>query len=793
MAPMITKIFYRSTLIALIVLMPVFSQTVDLSTENKYFKSGFQPEWALEQPGVATGWFSIKDFGGERFPAYVDIDHPQKQIRPALSLKKYDDVRFTISVPFHFPGMQSDKSYALTIKSISFNWEIYLNGILVNSNWSSADLLAGPIRGKNLSIPLPSSALKDKNNLLVFRIKGPPHHRWTGFYYGSPVGISAVDQRLFPKNDIFMLSMMAVLILLGIFWTVIAVIDQKTNLFVFAGWCLAYALFFFTRLDHLWQFQTSGYLMVRIEHITFYVSSLLFPLFLDTYQSRISLFTKYFGAIQLFFVFLTLIVPMSFLFDINYVWQRMILLVAVYIMCQMGVYVRTLEPVRFSRFIQSGLGIIFLAMILHVGVAISDVIEFRVEYRDDLLSRYSMVFSTLIISAVLARDFVRRYIESRGLEERLGVEAEIQNQELRQTKDYLESVFNNSGEGIAVFNLKINIIQCNQAYLDLFGYTFDEYKNLTLSDLYDGDGVQMLLDARKKALASGLLRLIVTVITKSGELRKISITGNQTGVLGGQKYFITNVFDLTERIEMENQLRKSKEGLEISEKKLLQLVDRLNEQGRALRKTSGRILAAQENERGRISRELHDEVGQTLTAIDLNLERLKQPKENQKLILDECQSLVQTASKEIHRFSRDLRPAILDDMGLFPAITSFIRSFEKRTDIMVNFTPPEEKVAFSTNISILIYRIFQEALTNASKHANAAAVSVEYAHADNIISLLFSDDGVGFPADYNEAGSDQLGLQGINERVQLAGGRFSVSSSINGGAELNVEIPTTNV
>jgi len=146
------------------------------------------------------------------------------------------------------------------------------------------------------------------------------------------------------------------------------------------------------------------------------------------------------------------------------------------------------------------------------------------------------------------------------LGDQLEEEINLQTKELREAKEYLESVFENSKEGIAIFNKGINLVRCNQAYLDLFGYTFEEYKALTTSDLYDNDGLEMLLDAREKAFNTGIFRLIVPIFSKAGKMRQLSLSGSRVKSKTGEEIYIVNAFDMTDRINTENQLRETQKN-----------------------------------------------------------------------------------------------------------------------------------------------------------------------------------------------------------------------------------------
>src|SRR5438876_4015646 len=147
-----------------------------------------------------------------------------------------------------------------------------------------------------------------------------------------------------------------------------------------------------------------------------------------------------------------------------------------------------------------------------------------------------------------------------------------------------------------------------------------------------------------------------------------------------------------------------------------------------LRELSRKVLHAQEEERKRISRELHDEVGQALTAISVNLQLLKQKAAKVGGGLDatveETQSLLEQTMFNVHRFSYELRPAMLDDLGLIIALRWYIKAFAKRTGIKLNFRADPAAEQLENEPKMVVYRVVQESLTNVYKYAEASRVEV---------------------------------------------------------------------
>jgi len=239
--------------------------------------------------------------------------------------------------------------------------------------------------------------------------------------------------------------------------------------------------------------------------------------------------------------------------------------------------------------------------------------------------------------------------------------------------------------------------------------------------------------------------------------------------------------DITERREMEN--------------KQAELVGILKEQQKSLQMLSREVIRAQEEERARISREIHDGIGQALTAITFNLETLNDANMDTKLLtkrIKDCKILVNNTLKDVHRFASQLRPAILDELGLIPALSDYAKAYmeRKKLDITIDSRGKIEEI--DDELKTVLYRIFQESLTNIVKHAQANKVKVNIDYSSDQLSYSIEDDGKGFFPDevlVNNGDHNGLGLKGIRERMELIGGTFELMSKPNQGTRLRVSIP----
>ena len=219
---------------------------------------------------------------------------------------------------------------------------------------------------------------------------------------------------------------------------------------------------------------------------------------------------------------------------------------------------------------------------------------------------------------------------------------------------------------------------------------------------------------------------------------------------------------------------------------------RLQEQ---LRHLSHRIIYAQEEDRKRISRELHDEVSAALTGVNLELNLLENhvPRANLNLLekVIRTQQLVLNVGRNIHRFARELRPAMLDDLGLIPTLHAFTKNISRQSGLRISLTIFAGVEAMANEKKTALYRVIQEALTNAMKHAGATEVDITLTHDKNLVILSIHDNGKSFkPARLLRSREPKrLGLLGMRERIEMLGGEFSIESQRGIGTTIRGSIP----
>jgi signal transduction histidine kinase len=214
----------------------------------------------------------------------------------------------------------------------------------------------------------------------------------------------------------------------------------------------------------------------------------------------------------------------------------------------------------------------------------------------------------------------------------------------------------------------------------------------------------------------------------------------------------------------------------------------------ALRELSARVLTAQEEERKRISRELHDEIGQALTAVNVTVSMLKKQagtnEEFQKKVA-EAEQLIAQSMETVHAFARELRPAALDHLGVLAAVRAHLTSFSRRTGIRTELAAHSDLARLSPQCSEVIFRIVQEAMSNVYKHAEATRVKVEFGSSGGELTMEIADNGRAFDVGEKMGAkrTGRLGLIGMRERVRLVGGTFDVDSAAGKGTRVLVRIP----
>jgi signal transduction histidine kinase len=214
------------------------------------------------------------------------------------------------------------------------------------------------------------------------------------------------------------------------------------------------------------------------------------------------------------------------------------------------------------------------------------------------------------------------------------------------------------------------------------------------------------------------------------------------------------------------------------------LHERLAEKERQRARLLGALMHAQEEERGRISRDLHDQIGQALTGLLLGLDAaIEAPDEDE---LRRLKALTGTTLADVRRIALDLRPSVLDELGVEAAVRRLARDLQERHGLDVQVTVRLPRLA--KQVETVLYRVVQEALTNVVRHARARSVSVVATASEQQLQVVVEDDGIGFD-EARVPPADKLGLMGMRERMELLGGSLRVESAPGRGTTVYARLP----
>jgi PAS domain S-box-containing protein len=351
---------------------------------------------------------------------------------------------------------------------------------------------------------------------------------------------------------------------------------------------------------------------------------------------------------------------------------------------------------------------------------------------------------------------------------------------LRQSEERYRSIFENAVEGIFQTTIEGKYVAVNPALARMYGYDSPEDMIATIMDIAS----QLYVDPGRRDEFIRLMQVQeevtgfeALVYRKDGSIIWISenvrIRRDQAGVFVGYEGTVDN----------------------ITERKLAN--ERLSATLEEVRLLSGRLATVQEEERTRIARELHDELGVGLTCLKIDLSRLHTMASEgagagaRKKVEDKIRSMIEqidTTIASVQRLVTELRPAVLDDLGLVAAIEWQCQDFQRRTGIPCTCVTSADDIAMERERATAIFRICQEALTNTVRHANATAVTIKLELLSESLRLVVADNGVGIP-DTKTSNRESLGLLGMRERVALFRGDITIQGDPGKGTTVTVCLP----
>lgn len=399
-------------------------------------------------------------------------------------------------------------------------------------------------------------------------------------------------------------------------------------------------------------------------------------------------------------------------------------------------------------------------------------------------SNGEIIFVEIISHSIYFQNKKARLVLSIDITEKVNAEKskELLTFERDKLLKRLQLQFDTMPIGLIVVDKDSKIVEWNPSAEKIYGYTKDEAAGKKM--------IGFIIDRSEKKFFESFTRQILNSdgtessiqnnITKDN--RRILIEGYFTALRDDKDEYLgymAMVRDITEFKKAEEELWKSREDF------------------RAL---AGYLQKSSEEERLMIAREIHDEVGQVLTSLKMNLSLLNREVEatkeniNAKSVSEELKSMsgiIDRSVVKIRKLITQLRPEILDKLGLVPAIEWQINEFEENSGPKCTFATNFEEEEIDKEISLVIFRVFQEALTNILRHAKADEVNVELLNSQKAISLIVVDNGVGIkPRSTEEPKS--FGLLGMQERAFLVGGKVNIESEEGRGTKITLEIPKGN-
>ena len=252
-------------------------------------------------------------------------------------------------------------------------------------------------------------------------------------------------------------------------------------------------------------------------------------------------------------------------------------------------------------------------------------------------------------------------------------------------------------------------------------------------------------------------------------------------------HFNTILDHLESTTVSKEELETSQGTLERVNFELLEEVDRRQEMQQSLRKLNHKLINTQETERRQIARELHDEVGQSLSALKINLQNFKSNLAKPQPQIDDSLTILERTLGQVRSMSLDLRPPLLDDLGLMPTLRWYLDQQAQRVGFTIKFNAPRNAPRLPADLENTCFRIVQEAVTNIGRYAQAEHVWVNVEHLPDGVEVIVGDDGVGFDYENFEQNPVHrvcLGLIGMEERAALVGGCLQITSLPGEGTEI---------
>jgi len=357
---------------------------------------------------------------------------------------------------------------------------------------------------------------------------------------------------------------------------------------------------------------------------------------------------------------------------------------------------------------------------------------------------------------------------------------DIKNNEaiLIKQKELTESLINGLPGLFYMYDEDGQFYRWNKNYENITGYTSEEIRKMKPIDFYVASEQKLIQNRMKEVFfASNAARgLEVNLQVKSGEIIPFMINSWKVAI-DGKSYLMGIGTDITEKQRTQEQLMLSEQNLKHSYQEIRELASHLQ--------------VIREEERKDIAREIHDELGQQLTALKFAVSMAKKKINSQETVilaeLDEAMEMINHVIGTVRKIASDLRPVIIEELGLTAALHWYTRDFSKRTSIhcvLKDYHTPEH---LDNMVSNTIYRIYQESLTNVARHSQATEVRSELTCENGVLNLTIRDNGIGFDPEILKT-KKSFGILGIRERALMINGDFNLESKINQGTIMTVRV-----
>ena len=343
--------------------------------------------------------------------------------------------------------------------------------------------------------------------------------------------------------------------------------------------------------------------------------------------------------------------------------------------------------------------------------------------------------------------------------------------ELRASEQKYKLLFDSNPLSMWMLSLPdYEIIDANEVTLLQYGYSKDEFLKLSVLDFRPEEDIEKFKASTNTNFRGIYHAGIWRHVKKNGAIMYVDIVTHDI-LYKGQETRLVLANNVTEKYIAEEKLKASYESI---------------------RTLTGHLQNVREEERLHIAREIHDELGQLLTVLKMDVSWLNKKVEPDnsfvKEKLTEILSLIDTTVKTVRRIASELRPSLLDDLGLLAAMDWHLEEFEKRSGILKELHIPETELHLPDSLKIGLFRIFQESLTNVARHSGAEKVTVTLILEDKKLILTIKDNRIGFE-EKPTAAKKTLGLLGMKERTMMMGGIYSISGVKGEGTRVTVIVP----